>query len=773
MSASDILNEFFPLIQEGEILGDGAAVMPFPSDNGNVIYNAFQMISKNVNGSGIKCWVSAIVSGGAPVSSGAIMTAAAMPEFVALAVPCLGIAVGTIWYNMAPEFWDGVASQLVDAGYTIKGKVVGFITDEGNMAFPEGALQILSNALIDAGVFIPGETVLPEAQQTELFYPNQYEHVNIESGLAQQQTWHTHNYYGEYDLSLSFTNRTGSRPINTGFIVKPSTGDSVYMLTPVAFSKAPFTVDYKIGSSTYSLTPHAVTRNEITYYVDAASYGWGADALLSVPSRAFVTDHDNDDAAWDLAYITYNGIRNDGKEEVLQQDALFPYLGKLLSDIFPNWKTITLPTLPEIARKLMEVAFPDTLPMDALGYQDIAQNPGISITDDPAAVLEAILNPALTIELDTPIVIPAVIDVDVPALPEIIIPPISGTTYPDPIDPDPPIPPSPIIPVVPMPATVSSSRMFTVYNPNAAQIASLGAYLWDANLIDILKKIWQNPLDGIIGLSQIYCAPDVGGESNIILGYLNSNVRSYVVSNQFKTINCGTIQLNELNQNITDYAPYSALYIYLPFIGITELDISDFMGGSINVTYHVDVYTGSCLAEVKMIRARDLPNGGVVYTFNGNCSQDLPLTSGDKKSMLTALISACGVGLGIASGGATIAADAGAQAINAHNLAAGASIAHEAGRDVSREMLHVSRSGNLSANAGIMGHKKPYIIINRQKPYNANNYNKMYGYPANKSVYIGNCSGYVKLKIGRIKSRATAAEKDEIYNLLLGGVIMP
>ena len=87
-------------------------------------------------------------------------------------------------------------------------------------------------------------------------------------------------------------------------------------------------------------------------------------------------------------------------------------------------------------------------------------------------------------------------------------------------------------------------------------------------------------------------------------------------------------------------------------------------------------------------------------------------------------------------------------------------------------MLHVSHSGNLSANAGIMGQKKPYLIMTRQKMYNANSYNKFYGYPINKTVYLGNCVGYVRMKSGRLKTKATDIEKTEILEYLHNGVII-
>ena len=198
------------------------------------------------------------------------------------------------------------------------------------------------------------------------------------------------------------------------------------------------------------------------------------------------------------------------------------------------------------------------------------------------------------------------------------------------------------------------------------------------------------------------------------------------------------------------------MQIYLPFIGIAEIDTNEFMNGTISVKYKVDVYTGSCIAEVKCTRAGDMPDGAILYTYNGNCSQQLPLTSGDQKGLLQGLISAAGLGLSVASGGALTAISA-AGMLNAN---------------ISREMCHVAHSGNLSSNAGIMGQKKPYVILNRKRAYNANNYNAMYGYPVNKSIYPGNHSGYFRMKAGRLRTAATEEEKNEILELLKKGVIL-
>ena len=81
-------------------------------------------------------------------------------------------------------------------------------------------------------------------------------------------------------------------------------------------------------------------------------------------------------------------------------------------------------------------------------------------------------------------------------------------------------------------------------------------------------------------------------------------------------------------------------------------------------------------------------------------------------------------------------------------------------------------SGNLGSNAGAMGQKIPYLIISRNVPYQPNNYNTLYGYPANSTITIGNCSGYTRVKDVHVNIVATDTELQMIESQLKEGVIL-
>lgn len=297
----------------------------------------------------------------------------------------------------------------------------------------------------------------------------------------------------------------------------------------------------------------------------------------------------------------------------------------------------------------------------------------------------------------------------------------------------------------------TSDALWSVYNPTMQELNDLGAYLWTNNIVELLEKFLQNPMDAIISLHKIYCTPDTGAPKHIILGYLDSNVSSAVVTNQFKTIDCGSVDVPEYFADARDYdIPYTNVECYLPFVGIVKLKTQDIIGGRVNIVYTVDVYSGACLCKIFVTK---LGAKQLLYNFSGNCSMQIPLTGADRTRLLSGAIT-----------GAVTGAFAGAQVGAVVGAVAGAFMGGTS----------IDRTSQFSANAGCMGVKKPYLIITRKYSYDAGNYNKYYGFPSNITVALGSCKGFTKVKSAHIQNllRATSNEKDRIEILLKQGVII-
>lgn len=289
----------------------------------------------------------------------------------------------------------------------------------------------------------------------------------------------------------------------------------------------------------------------------------------------------------------------------------------------------------------------------------------------------------------------------------------------------------------------SSDALYSVYHPTKAQINALGSYLWTSNIIDIIQQFFQNPMDAIISLHLVYCTPVDAAAKNIKLGYLDSGVSSATVANQYVKIDCGSVTVPEYYGNVNDY-DNTDCEIYLPFIGIRGLKTTDVVGATINVTYIIDLYTGACVANLQFIRGNIKQ---VLYTFEGNCSVQVPLTGADRSRIVSSTI---GLGLSAATG----------------NVVGAVSSAASAG-------VSIQRTSNFSGNAGAMSIKTPYLIICRKKAADAYNYNAIYGYPANSNVNLGTLRGFTKVKDVILDTiPCTDQEKQIIKGYLTSGVIL-
>lgn len=746
----EVVEEVFTVIEGGKTLGTPADIIQFHSDNGQNTYNVVKKLFQGDNGTGFNYWVVAfqtlVGEVSYAVSAGAAMLTMEVGAVGLAVAPALGLTTGYVLYKLNPQFWKTVSDALVEAGQTIGGKVVVFMNENGTLTYTPETIEIIKNKLLEIGAFEYGK-------QSDLTEFNGYMEQPIPTNSSDSiKVFIASDRNPEYTFDV-----TGAKVV-TAF-PNVAVGDKYW---------------YMIGASDTpdgQTSVNSFTHNGKTVYYHAYGGSMPFDVLYTQPSanlgllgKSISTSNWGDDVlgaiAWTMMYGENYGEGNVQEGAVLPDEDPFPLR-------YPEWYPYEFPDVDgQQMPSTYPLQYPDLLP-EIEPYQEPAQNPEqepdpVKETN-PETVIDPLQDPDNAPNSDydpttdpdpSPDPTP---DPDTPSPnPEPIEPTPDPSPEPDPVDPNPEPTPSPIIPIPNLPDTVSSSKLFTVYNPSQSQLDSLGGYLWDSSIMASIRDIWQNPLDGIISLIQVYATPTVSGSHNIILGYLDSGVSSPVVSSQFVTIDCGTVQIKEKRKNATDYTPYVSLHLYLPFIGFVELDTNECMNGSISIKYKIDVYTGTCLALVSVNRAKDMPNNPILYTYSGNCSQQIPLTSGNATGMLSALIGGITAGLSVASGGGL-------------GVVAGMSIA---GKSLTHEMFHVSHSGNISANAGIMGNKKPYIVIGRRKNYDANNYNKYYGFPVNKSVVLSNHSGFVKVKKCLLKTNANETEYNEIIGLLNNGVIL-
>lgn len=304
--------------------------------------------------------------------------------------------------------------------------------------------------------------------------------------------------------------------------------------------------------------------------------------------------------------------------------------------------------------------------------------------------------------------------------------------------------------------SASSCGFVRLYNPTISEVQDLADYLWSGAFdIATFRKIFGDPMDCILSLGIVPVTPprSINKEEMSFAGIPDPGVTAYRVTDQFTSIDCGSVTLSGRSASAMDYSPYTKLTIFLPYCGTHDLSVDDCMDATIGVKYLIDLYTGVCVAHVKVTKTNSDGSevDSVLYQFTGNVLCTIPLTSADHSQFIqSALFAAAATAATIASSGGAAAAGAGeiGGAAASGDVAAGLS-AGQAARmsaaainSVMSLKPDITRSGNLSANAGFLGEQKPILIATWPNLCRPEDEYKLSGMPLQKSGTLGDFTGF-------------------------------
>lgn len=689
----------------------------------------------------------------------------------------LGKGIDSLIYNANPDYWDSIGlSSLNPATWD---SITADLPDSG----AAGLVKRGINTLLHLDPTTKKTTAYMEKDALDYFA-----YVLAQNGFfdtaGQQISNDLSGGYYSYQwqglpcalIAQPYRGFTSSgAPADRAFRVKTNT-DPVYFtafggnnaVSVMAVSRSPFTLgEYKVEnpSSEYTRNSHSSTLptpvpsgfNRTQYYYELARYNAGTpeaevtphysandyfNAILAEGFKVFwlgtVTENPTIPGVSNQPDATIPNISsNDTQEDVTQK------VHGALPDLMNN--RIVVPTLQPDGTIQDKIYIPVPLPNGQTEGQ-----PLVDPTTNPQ------LNPSVTPESEEDpiaLILKLLLNQSAGEMPQPQVDPETGQPTDTPPDtPNPPDVGGGITPPIVVPSG-SASALWAVYNPTQAELNSLGAWLWSNNFVDQLLKMFNDPMQAIIGLHKTFIPPVTGAKQDIKVGYLNSGVSSLTVPVQYSCVDCGSVDCAEYFGNVFDYSPYTRIYIYLPFIGFKELDVAQVMRGRISVKYYGDAFTGACLAEISVIR--DNGAGGVLYTYSGDCAAKYPLSHGSYMGIVNA-IAGIGIGIGTALAGAPSIGVAGAVGMAQHARA------------------NVEHSGGFSGNSGAMGIKKPYLVIMRPQTAMANNYEHFTGQPSNSNVVLGSAIGYVRVKECHVEdiTTATDAEKQMIESALKTGVII-
>lgn len=676
-----------------------------------------------------------------------------LPTVAAAIAPIAGVALGVGLYEANPAFWEKISKALLPFCYEDTELMPVAVDENGSTYFPQEAIDSLKTLIEEEGASggIITETS-GQAVNDFKYGPTPFPFTFYLGSSIKSEGYSTGygNFYREYTFSSLCS------------IVIAGYKGGGYSEGSAAFSKEPFRIHYRNirKSDGEVITEGEYGSEDASMYGKPIYYSNFANSQYGFPGFTInvnISARNPGEAGWysPAGYLILYGSGIEYQEGITQwkgnqypedSDSIEIVTGIDGENVTTKtYQPITTPVGdpgvsadPELVPDLTKNPNPDP----AIGpwippspnpnlYPDGVQQSNPAPLPDPVPNSDPMLDPNADPSKKPP---------KDPTTTETTKPPTSSG--------DSQLPELPLIPVLPS----AASGLLHVYNPTQAQIDAFGSWLWttfSGDLIDTVSKLFNDPMDAVIGLHELYATPAVSGSSTIKAGFLDSNVPSNVVGSRYTTINCGSIVVQEFYQNYLDYSPYTKCFIYLPFVGIVPVLADDIIGNAVNITYHIDSYTGCCIAVVTVAREG---YSSAVYQFEGNCAVEIPITSGYQSTLMGALIGVAGTAL---TG-------------NPHVGLAAASM----GR-ASLGKNDVSHSGSFGSSYGAMGAKIPYIIVKRPTQKSVVNYNQEYGFPAHKRVTIGACSGYLRAReVHVISPTATDEEKARIEELLKEGVFV-
>ena len=307
---------------------------------------------------------------------------------------------------------------------------------------------------------------------------------------------------------------------------------------------------------------------------------------------------------------------------------------------------------------------------------------------------------------------------------------------------------------------LSINGFVTAYAPTLTQINDLATFIWSDWLSGgpTLPKIFANPEDAIISLHMLPFEPSTSSAIEVTVGHFASGVNMDPMTNQFYTINCGSLAIEEYWGNYLDYNPYTKLTLFLPYVGEITLNPDEVMTRTITIKYRVDAMTGAFVAFI----LRD--DDKIIGEYQGNCSLEVPISSANYAQLHSALLGLAGSAVGMAAG----AAGSGISGL----LSGGTNVLTSAAGMMDSKVRH-SHSGALGSASGFMGSQTPYLIIERARQCLPDGLNRFAGYPSQITETLGELSGFTSVsEIVLDGIPLTDEELTELREILKGGVYL-
>lgn len=310
----------------------------------------------------------------------------------------------------------------------------------------------------------------------------------------------------------------------------------------------------------------------------------------------------------------------------------------------------------------------------------------------------------------------------------------------------------------------------SMYALTRDQVNSLLSELNTSTFIDNIQLLFETPVENLVSLR---CYPfDANarqpasiGDSQIVVNVVTMQTKGKYLGNITQPmISLGSLTVPARFGNFLDYAPFTKVEMYLPYIGFVNLDTNEVMGKTLSIKYAVDYMTGMGTAFVTA-------DGVMIYTGEGKVGVDVTLGGRNsaeivKNNLMT--------GINTAGGIASTAAAIGTGGIAAGAMVGMKTLASTTASVIQGNQGHVTKGSIGSSANGFYAPQNAYLIITRPTPAEPATYASVYGRPSGKTEQLQTLTGYTVVDSVHVEgiTNGTQDEVTEIERLLKSGVIL-
>ena len=288
-----------------------------------------------------------------------------------------------------------------------------------------------------------------------------------------------------------------------------------------------------------------------------------------------------------------------------------------------------------------------------------------------------------------------------------------------------------------------------------------------ATFLDNIQLLFESPVENVVSLRaypfDVKTHSPVAVESPIVVNVIAMTTKgAFLGSTTQPMISLGSLPVSTFFNNFLDYAPYTKVELYLPYIGFITLDTNEVMGKTLEINYAIDYLTGSGTA---FVTADDV----MIYTGEGKVGVDVAIGGRNvaeiaKNNLVTGINAAGGViSTAVAArGGAVAGAMTGMQTLMGTTTSV-----------IQGNQSHVTKGSIGSSANGFYAPQNAYLIITRPKPAKPDGYASQFGYPSGKTAKLSTITGYTVVDRVHVEgiTNGTQDEITEIERLLKSGVI--